>query len=203
MAYFDNFNQAEEHGQAATSLLQAHGIPVTPNNYEVSYCYVSGTKPELKAKIDALLATGTDLTTNSMADLYARFCAQDTSSDTLDRATASVEEQITKVLGLIDSSASDTQAYSENLKSYGKSLDGPDAGAELKKVLAAVLNDTKKMQAKTQALNSELTASSEQISQLRADLEDVTRESRTDPLTKLSNRGVFDEQIDGPRSRRR
>lgn len=195
MAYFDNFDQAEEHGQAAHGLLQAHGIPATPSNYEVSYCYASGAKPELNAEIDALVKGEKGLTTEAIADLFARFCSQDSSSDTLGRATASIEEQISKVLSLIDTSASDTKEYSETLKNYGESLDGPDAGAELKKVLSAVLEDTKKMQAKTQALNSELNASSEQITQLRADLKDVTRESRTDPLTSLSNRKVFDEQI--------
>lgn len=195
MSYFDNFDQAEEHSQAAHALLQGHGIPATPSNYEVSYCYAAGLNPELKAEIDALIDAGKTLTTDVMADLFGRFCANDSSSDTLGRATASIEEQITKVLGLIDSSASDTQEYSETLKNYGETLSAPDAGAELKKVLSAVLDDTKKMQAKTQELNSELNASSEQISQLRADLEDVTRESRTDPLTGLSNRKVFDEQM--------
>lgn len=195
MAYFDDFDQAKKHSQAAHDLLQGHGIPATPSNYEVSYCYTASLNPELKSEIDALIDSGKSLTTDIVADLYARFCADGASSDTLGRATASIEEQITKVLGLIDNSATDTQEYSESLKNYGESLTGPDAGAELKKVLSAVLDDTKKMQAKTQALNSELSASSEQINQLRADLEDVTRESRTDPLTGLSNRKVFDEQM--------
>lgn len=176
-------------------LLAEHKVPPTPSNYEVWFRYASGSAGALASEIDGFIANGREFSSDVMADLGARFSASGEASETISRTNASVEEQIRKVLALIDNSATDTKDYSETLRTYGDTLSDSDAGEQLKQVLGSLLEDTRKMEAKTLELNSELTNSAEQINKLRADLHDVTRESLTDPLTGLSNRKEFDTQL--------
>lgn len=191
----NNFEQSEQNAQKAMQLLAEHKVPPTPSNYEVWFRYASGSAGGLASEIDGLVASGREFSSDVMADLGARFSASGEASETISRTNASVEEQISRVLALIDNSATDTKDYSETLRNYGDTLSDSDAGEQLKQVLGSLLEDTRKMEAKTLELNSELTNSAEQINKLRADLHDVTRESLTDPLTGLSNRKEFDTQL--------
>jgi diguanylate cyclase len=51
------------------------------------------------------------------------------------------------------------------------------------------------MEQRAKALEGELQASSQQVNELRGKLDDVRKESMTDPLTHIPNRKAFDEAI--------
>lgn len=195
MTNVDNLEQSELHAQKTLQLLTEHKVPPTPGNYEVWFLYSSGSADGLSAEIDALVAQGREFSSDVMADLRTRFSTTSKVSESISRTNASVEEHVGKVLALIDNSATDTKDYGETLRNYGEVLSDSDVGEQLKQVLSGLLEDTRKMEAKTMELNSELTSSAEQINKLRADLQDVTRESLTDPLTGLSNRKEFDTKL--------
>jgi diguanylate cyclase len=52
------------------------------------------------------------------------------------------------------------------------------------------------MEARTQHLEADLKRSSQQVNELKAQLDDVRRESLTDPLTGIANRKAFDAEIE-------
>jgi diguanylate cyclase len=51
------------------------------------------------------------------------------------------------------------------------------------------------MEQRSKLLEGELQASSQQVSELRGKLDDVRKESMTDPLTQIANRKAFDEAV--------
>src|SRR6185369_6372120 len=68
----------------------------------------------------------------------------------------------------------------------------PDA---LRKLVGNLISATKEMENKTHTLESELHASSQQVSELKTQLESVRKESLTDPLTGIANRKAFDTDL--------
>ncbi len=54
---------------------------------------------------------------------------------------------------------------------------------------------TRAMEQRTKSLEGELQASSAQVSDLKHKLDDVRKESMTDPLTNIANRKAFDEAV--------
>ena len=58
---------------------------------------------------------------------------------------------------------------------------------------------TRAMEQRTKSLEGELQASSEQVTELRGKLDDVRKESLTDPLTSIANRKAFDDAVEAGR----
>jgi diguanylate cyclase len=59
-----------------------------------------------------------------------------------------------------------------------------------------LISSTKAMEARAQALETDLEKSSRQVTELKSKLDDVRKESLTDPLTGLANRKCFDTELD-------
>jgi diguanylate cyclase len=67
---------------------------------------------------------------------------------------------------------------------------------DLRKLVGGLINSTKAMEARAQALEADLEKSSKQVIELKSKLDDVRKESLTDPLTGLANRKSFDTELD-------
>jgi diguanylate cyclase len=65
----------------------------------------------------------------------------------------------------------------------------------LRKLVNGLLAATREMEQRTRSLESELQRSSEQVNDLRSKLDNVRKESLTDPLTGIANRKAFDEAL--------
>ena len=66
----------------------------------------------------------------------------------------------------------------------------------MRKLVEDLIAATKAMETRTRALEGELQKSSEQVTELRGKLDDVRKESLTDPLTGIANRKAFDAAME-------
>ena len=66
----------------------------------------------------------------------------------------------------------------------------------MRKLVEDLVTATRAMESRTKSLESELQKSSEQVTELRGKLDDVRKESLTDPLTGVANRKAFDTAME-------
>ncbi len=66
--------------------------------------------------------------------------------------------------------------------------------AALRKLMDGLISATQAMEARTKVLEDELQRSSIEVVELKTKLDDVRKESLTDPLTGIPNRKAFDER---------
>ena len=72
------------------------------------------------------------------------------------------------------------------------SFDAEQSPADLRKLVDNLLAATREMENRTKSLEKELQKSSDQVNELRSKLDNVRKESLTDPLTGIANRKAFD-----------
>ena len=88
-----------------------------------------------------------------------------------------------------------TGDYGRALSGMRGELGGNQSPAALRKLVDGLLGATRAMEERTNNLEDELQSSSQQIVELKTQLEDVRKESRIDQLTGIANRKAFDVEL--------
>jgi len=103
---------------------------------------------------------------------------------------------IDDVLGKLASSAREAADYKDALSAATGELGGERSPADVRKLVDGLIAATRAMEQRAKSLESELQASSQQVTELRTKLADVRKESMTDPLTNIANRKAFDDAME-------
>jgi diguanylate cyclase len=177
------------------SLLNRHGIPETPPNYEIFFNYVAGTNPDLDNAIDEILRGGGEFTPEQLDSLQLRFLASRAEAETVSRTNLSLQSAIETVMAVMTQMGGDTSRFGETIRVLADQLSARDGEAHVKSVLSKIVGETNAMTARTHQLESSLEAASTEISALRQHLESVRREAITDALTGLGNRKCFNDEL--------
>lgn len=195
MVFHDSFDQALEYARQALELMAAHNVPATPTNYTVWYTHVSGREPDLSRMISILLDNGQDFTESVCADLYIKFFTTDQEDETLHETTERIESELQRILEYVGDAGEGASEYGKSLASAQGDILGAKDVDGLKNAVTKVLNETRKMEGINLALEHKLAESTEEIGQLRDDLEDMRKEALTDALTGIANRKLFDMEL--------
>jgi diguanylate cyclase len=99
------------------------------------------------------------------------------------------------VMDRLESASRDTASYKATLSAASGELGGERTPADLRKLVEGLVAATRAMEQRAKALEGELQASSQQVHELKGKLDDVRKESMTDPLTQIANRKAFDEAV--------
>jgi diguanylate cyclase len=102
---------------------------------------------------------------------------------------------IADVLTRLNDVGRDAGHYSNTLSAATGELDADQSPADLRKLVESLLAATRAMENRTNSLEKELQKSSEQVTELRSELDNVHKESLTDPLTAIANRKAFDNAL--------
>ncbi len=110
-----------------------------------------------------------------------------------------LQEDIQQLLNKLTESTDETDQqahhFGNSLQAYGNSLKQNLNESKLGALINNMLGDTVKMRGSMQNLQSELTASKEQVKQLHQELQRAREEALIDPLTGIFNRRGFDNRI--------
>jgi diguanylate cyclase len=174
--------------------MASHPAAFTPLNYAVWYEFVSGINPSLTEAMSKLLSGDQKLDDGNIEELYEKFVAE---NDT--KIQRLLKEDIQQLLGKLAgfTEATDQQAnnFGDSLQEYGASLKQNLNPAQLDKVIKNMAGNTDKMRGSMQNLQSELSASKQQVEKLHQELESARGEALTDPLTGIFNRRGFETEI--------
>jgi diguanylate cyclase len=167
-----------------------------PRNYEIWYVYATGYNPELNKIINETLSRNGKLTESDLEQIYENYLSQIRMTDRIDKVGARVINEIDDVMVLITDALGMTTNFGDSLEGATQRLNKAKDRDQIKAVVETLVSATRDMHETNKALESRLTTSREEISQLQQSLEAIRTETLTDPLTSLGNRKYFDQTID-------
>ncbi len=170
--------------------MEAGSIPPTPANYEFWYRYVRGSDPELKNAVDAIITNTGRVSSRAMQNIRRELYGRSLSTD-LSGLIEATQSQMKRMASFVEQADGDARSYSQALRESSTSISTAADIQAQRTLLSELLNATGAMIDKTERLEAQLAISGQEINMLRQDLETARTESRTDPLTGLSNRKAF------------
>ena len=191
------FKPDREQGfaKAALDLMGECNVISTPENFELFYAFVSGESPAITQIMGAAIAAKKVFTPELLKDLRMRCLSGARAALAMEAVGSSMGAMIDDVLAKLETASRDTVDYKNTLSAASGELGGERSPADLRKLVEGLIAATREMEQRTKSLEGELQASSAQVSELRDKLDNVRRESLTDPLTNIANRKAFDDAV--------
>jgi diguanylate cyclase len=182
--------------RTALALMTECDVAATPENFELFYAYAAGDNPSLTPVMGGLLAQRKPFTPELLLELRTRCLSSARAARAMDNFGSGINDVINTVLGRLEAAGRGTANYQNALSAasggLNADLSSPDA---LRKLVNDLVSATREMEERTKSLEGELQRSTEQVLELRSKLDNVRKESLTDPLTGIANRKALDEAL--------
>ena len=191
----DSFDQALQYAKQALEMMVERSVPATPNNFLVWYTHASDREPDLSRMISILIDNSQDFTESVNADLYEKFFSTEVQDQTLHETTERIEQELERIINYVGDAGKGASEVGQSLASAESDILGAGGVESLKAAVTKVIQDTRKMEEINQNLEQQLAQSTDEVGQLRDDLEDMRREALTDALTGIANRKLFDMEL--------
>lgn len=178
----------------ALPMMSKNKVPITPQNYDVWYQYVSGGNGELKEKIDTIIGAREPFTEEINEMLYQRYC-----SDINEGAVKRLQEDLKKILNTalaeFVSMAGKAEKYNNTLTDSVAKLSDDLSAEMIKFVLDEILGETKTISDYTMEVQRKLRETTTELEAMQKELERAKVEASTDFLTCVANRKAFIEKL--------
>ena len=178
----------------ALPIMSEQRVPTIPENYTVWYEHVTARNPALSRELDALIGAGEAFTADRCRELYEKHFLKQLYSD-VDYFQDALKETMGTVLQELSELGGDFQAYSGSLGTYRDRLEGGLTQQDLQAMVADMVRETKAAMQRTAEVEDALSSMGTELNDLRGRLNDLTRDSLTDPLTGVPNRRAFDDGL--------
>jgi diguanylate cyclase len=189
-------NQEQVLANKTIALMNERGIPPVPENYELFYLYVSGSNPEATRAVEDVFRSGGAFTPQVLDDLRVHYIGSERTNKAIEDVGANIGIALETVLGKLEDAGKHAGDYGRALSAVSGGLGSDQSPAAVRKLVDGLLGATKAMEARTKSLESELSCSTQQITDLKIQLDTVRKESRTDALTGIANRKTFDIELE-------
>jgi diguanylate cyclase len=187
--------RAQTLAKMAMALMAERQVAPTPENFALFYSYVAGENPAAARVLSDLIAARRPMPPHVLDDLRQRFFGTARLENEVESIGTGISETVASTLVRLEAAARDTEAYGRTLSVASGELGGAQSVDGLHKLVGGLLNATRVMETRTKTLETELQQSSREVSELRTKLDDVRKESLTDPLTGIANRKAFDLEL--------
>lgn len=181
--------------QKALELMTKHKISPTPQNYSVWIAYASDSIPELCEELKTRIDRGGPMDEAICEELYDRFFTYRRIQDAVLDTGGAISRELGAVVKTLEAAGRDTAAYGEALAGASGQLDKTTDAASFKRMVEGLVQATSRMQRRSRDLEKRLQETSQEVDQLRHNLEKVREEAMTDALTGVANRKRFDEAM--------
>jgi len=128
--------------------------------------------------------------------LYEKLFSAEKELKTIVETGTTFQKELKKIVSVLKETGEDTSLHTNTLMEQMSKLSDFEGANELKDIVKVIIDDTDKMQAQSQKLESKLEESTFKIESLQSNLENARIESRTDALTNIGNRKFFEEKIE-------
>ncbi len=187
--------KAAEFAESALKLMAAQSIPATPENFTVWYAYHAGQSEEMIRALDVLLSNKMEFTPERNHEIHDKYFGFEGEGREIRETTSRLQAAAKDVLEYLGEAGRDQSAYGEKLAGFSGDLAKGAEGTPVAELVREILSETQEIAKKSEALESRLGQSSQQIDELRQHLEEVQREAMTDALTAIANRKYFDSTL--------
>ncbi len=183
--------------EMALELIKTHRLPADPPSFEVWYTYAGRFIPSFNQALNNALKSDRAPTAEEIERIYAQYVSSFRLGAHMEAIGEKIEGEVGKVLSTIGAAISSTHEYSENLAGLDRRLDSNSDAASLRTIIDALARATAAAEARNRQFETQLEASQIQIQMLQTNLDAVYLESRSDSLTSLANRKMFDQCFAG------
>ncbi len=187
-----DFKKAGMVFKSMLPLIKAHNIPLTPDNYAIWYDYAAGNNAELSRHIDDIIQSGVGFSKTINQHVVAKFCSAEKSTRVLNQIKGELKLLVEKMLEKVQSLKQGSSHFSDVLDNCREVLtDDPNLETVIE-VIAALIEESAKIEVANDALDSMLNSVNKEIDLLNINLEvgeeikpaDNNHEDSTkDPLT--------------------
>lgn len=179
----------------AVPKMTALDIAVTPINYAVWYEYCLGSNPMLNREIDRMLDAGTPFTSRTNQQLFKEYLTEPEEAERLSSVQVETQSLITGLIRKITQVSQGTMNFSDVLNNFSEQLnDNPD-GTTLNRLIEGIGSELAQVIEQNRGMTQSLAQMDKEVGELRSEMEALQSEVMTDPLTTLSNRRAFDQQM--------
>lgn len=184
-------DRSHEVATMALEKIEELGLKPIPQLYELWFRYYQGD-PEIVRAIDQHQGAIDEI---SCHKLYKRYLSDTARDDAVKKIGEQIQSAIAGMMEMLASAQTATEGYGDSIGTVNEKIRNADSIEDLGKIISVIAEDTKKMVEKNQALELQLVNSSQQVTELRQNLDNVKKEAMTDGLTSLANRKAFDKSI--------
>ena len=192
MPYLDSFDQANEYGRKAMSLMGVHGVSLNPNNFTVWYEYVSERMPELTKALDVLITNNVKFDDERSQQIFDQFFGAGAGQLEMGETFSRLIGLIGRVSDQIGEDAADQSAFCDTMAEISAHLEAHPESGTMGKLVRRIMGEAQTIVQKSRSMAERLDHASSEISELRTNLELVRQEAITDSLTGIANRKHFD-----------
>lgn len=182
----------------AITKLQESDLQLTPENFAVYYHYFYGDVGNLKMAMDILFEKSINITQAQCSELFLSYLSLESETEVMTTSTKTVDQEIRQVMETLEKIGGNTQEYKQALDTFSGSLgDVPNMSVDTIRVAVQRLaRETKIMADQNQRLHDKLLQSTEQLTEVRYNLDLARTESQSDSLTGIGNRKFFNTELE-------
>lgn len=188
-------DHAARWAEQALEHLNRDGLLPIPENFSVYYCYYSGVNGNLRMAMDTLLTQFGRLNQQQCSALHQAHLSLEAEHRVLNAAASSIEAEINRAMLVIDQTKTGAQEYNNTLNTFSGSLKSSPSFEQIRAAVTRVANETRAMVEQNHRLHTQLTQSTQQLTEMRYSLDQVRKDSLRDPLTEVGNRKFFDNEL--------
>ncbi len=175
-------------------LMSEQRVPTIPQNYAVWFDYVMQRNEDLTAEIERRIQNGADFDPTSCRTIYEKYFISELQTE-VDGIQGAVREAVESVLMELDGLGSDINHFSDVLENCGESLKQNPTKEDLNRLVVELVRETARTKERSKEVEGSLHNMAGELTELRAQVDRLSKDSRTDALTMVANRRAFDEAL--------
>lgn len=181
--------------KTALALMGDWNVLPTPEHYELFYVYAGGGNPALSKVMESMIQQKASFAPHVLQGLCEKFLPHNRAAQTMEDVGLSISGMLDQVLGKLEKAGKEAGDYGRTLSAATGELGNDQSPVAIAKMVNRLVGATKAMESRAKTLEDELQRSSEQVSDLKTQLDTARKESRIDPLTGVANRKAFDSEL--------
>ncbi len=178
----------------AIPLMAKHQVPTTPQNYAIWYHYVIDDKPGLKERIDRLVEGKEAFNSELSRSLYEEYLSE-CNLEQAEKIRQEIQTALNEASIALHSTGAEASQFGEILGRFDDSCSSAESIADIHSLLSEVVAETRQMKDSMERMKREFDAKSNEMEELRKELERVRLQASTDALTGMANRATFFDQL--------
>jgi diguanylate cyclase len=196
MSRIDSPEAVRRHAEAALALMQRHGVTPSPPNFAIWYEHAAGHNPGLDRALAPVVSGVAPFSPKVAEEIHGRFLRAGIENEDLRAAGQRLHGLIAQVMLRIGEAGRDNVRYSQELATLSGGLAQVSGAEDVTFLIGQMLAATRHVLERNQRLESELSVSTQEIGELKQNLEQTRRAALTDPMTGIANRKHFESQLE-------
>jgi diguanylate cyclase len=178
--------------RSALEQIAANDLPADPHSFAVWYAYVAAQDPRINREINDLLAGNPRLSITDVDRICDDYLSPLGSLARIEKVGSDLGREVDQIVDLIEAASGTAATYQQNLADAHTKLGHSGNRDAIRAVVQTLVQSTKTMEQRNQALETALRVSRQVIENMQRDVDTIRSESFRDPLTSLSNRKHFE-----------